>query len=200
MGDANMTRSKEAELTTAVMTYALRCLQEGDQGALRDMNFGPAEVQSLRNVNMADLCHLSNVRAHCLSVALNRDVYWPMLSQLKYLRESESLQHQLIEADASLDMMQTFFGMSGREYAKLRRALLVEVVSGRPAEPSESDIETIWRAWREKMELLRDNLLPPEEYLNIHTETGVSLRAIWRQTRLGLDFGLLDSRSVGVNG
>ncbi len=183
-----MTSSKEAELITAVMTYALRCLQEGDQGALRDMHFGPAEVQALQGVSLGDLCHLESIRSHCLKVALNRDVYWPMLTQLKFLRESENLQHELISVDAPLDMMQTFFGMSGREYAKLRRTLLVKIASGRPAEPSDAEIEQIWKAWRQRGEKLRDGLLPPEEYLHMHRETNLSLRAIWRQTRLGLDF------------
>jgi hypothetical protein len=35
---------------------------------------------------------------------------------------------------------------------------------------------------------VKDGLLPPEEYLHIHEETGVSLRAIWRQTRTWLDY------------
>lgn len=185
-----MTGTKEAQLTSAIMAFALHCVQEGDQSALRAMNFGPAEIRALQDLSMGDLCHLKEVRAHCLDVVLNRDVYWPMLSQLKQRRESESLQHSLIQADASLDMMQTFFGMSGREYAKLRRILMVRISAGRPAEPSEEEISRIWAAWRAREEKLEDGLLPPEEYLNIHQETGVPLRAIWRQTRLGLDVDL----------
>ena len=183
-----MTGTKEAKLISAVLEFALRCLQEGDHGALRDMNFGPKEISALQELSMGDLCHLEQVRAHCHEVALNRDVYWPMLSQLKQRRAAESLQHALIQADASLDMMQTFFGMSGREYTKLRRTLLVRISSGRPAEPNDEEIVRIWTAWREREEQLRDGLLPPEEYLGIHQETGVPLRAVWRQTRLGLDF------------
>lgn len=183
-----MMPSKEAQLTSAVIMYALRCLQEGDQGALRDMNFGPAEIQALRDLDMADLCQLEYVRAHCLAVELNRDVYWPMLKQIKHRRASEELQHRLIAADAPLDMMQTFFGMSGREYAKLRKAMLSRISTGRPAEPSEVEVAAIWRAWREREASLEDGLLPPADYLAIHEETGVALRAIWRQTRLGLDF------------
>ena len=112
MGASTMTGTKEAQLTSAIMAFALHCVQEGDQSALRAMNFGPAEIRALQDLSMGDLCHLKEVRAHCLDVVLNRDVYWPMLSQLKQRRESESLQHTLIQADASLDMMQTFFGMS----------------------------------------------------------------------------------------
>ena len=179
---------KEAELTSAVMMYALRCLQEGDQTALREMNFGPAEVQALQEMNMGDLCQLETLRAHCLDVALNREVYWPMMAQLKRKRESEDLQHALIAADASLEMMQTFFGMSGREYARLRKTLLIEISTGRPSEPSEEEVERLWAAWRDREELVKDGLLPPEEYLGIAEETGVAIRAIWRQTRTWLDY------------
>lgn len=185
-----MTGTKEAQLTSALMAFALHCVQEGDQSALRAMNFGPAEIRALKDLHMGDLYHLNEVKAHCLDVALNRDVYWPMLSHLKQRRESESLQHSLIQADASLDMMRTFFGISGREYSKLRRLLMVRVSTGRPAEPSEEEVVRIWAAWRAREEKLQDGLLPPEEYLNIHLETGVALRAIWRQTRLGLDIDL----------
>ena len=180
--------NKEAQLTSAVLMYALRCLQEGDQAALRDMNFGPSEVQALQELSVGDLCYLERVRAHCLQVKLNRDVYWPLLSQLKARHESEELQHALIKADAPMDMMQTFFGMSGREYARLRRTLMVSVSVGRPAEPDEDEITVIWTAWRAREDKLNDGLLPPEDYLSIHTETRVPLRAIWRQTRFGLEF------------
>jgi Protein of unknown function (DUF2857) len=183
-----MIGTKEAELTSAVMMYALRCLREGDQLALREMNFGPAEVQALQNMNMADLCQLESLRAHCLRVALNREVYWPMMAQLKRRRESEDLQHALIAADASLEMMQTFFGMSGREYARLRKTLLVKMVVGRPTEPTEEEIETLWAAWRKREEKVQDGLLPPEEYLAIFEETAVPIRAIWRQSRTWLNY------------
>jgi hypothetical protein len=183
-----MSGTKEAELTSAVLMYALRCLQEGDQSALREMNFGPNEVKALRDMSMGDFCHLESLRAHCLSVALNRDAYWPMMSQLKSRRDSETLQHELISADASLDMMQTFFGMSGREYAKLRKTLMVKVTTGRPLEPDDDEIERLWTAWKEREEQVHDGLLPPGEYLGMHAETGVAIRAIWRQTRTWLDY------------
>ena len=35
-----MERTKEADLVTAVLIYAMRCLAEGDHAALRDLHFG----------------------------------------------------------------------------------------------------------------------------------------------------------------
>ena len=42
-----MNGTKEADLTTAVLMYAMRCLAEGDQAALRNMNFGVKEIETL---------------------------------------------------------------------------------------------------------------------------------------------------------
>jgi hypothetical protein len=180
--------NKEAELTSAVMLYAIRCLVEGDQAALREMNFGPREVQALREMNLSDLCYVETLRTHCLSVALDREVYWPLLSQLRQRRESEELQQALISADAPLEMMQTFFGMSGREYARLRRMLVVNSATGRPPEASEEQTQTIWDAWQARREQLQDGLLPPEEYLSIHQDSGIPLRTIWGETRRWADY------------
>ena len=57
----------------AVMLYAIRCLSENDQHALRNMNFGP-EVAALRELNLADLYRAGGLQAHCLDIQLNRDV------------------------------------------------------------------------------------------------------------------------------
>ena len=186
-----MMGSKEAELTTAVMLYAIRCLAEGDQSALRNMNFGPREVEALRDMSLGDLCHIETLRAHCLQIALDRRVYWPMVSHLKQRRESEELQKSLISADAPHGLMQTFFGMSGREYARLRRMLVVDTVLGRPPEPDEDSTQRLWESWNGRAAQLVDGLLPPEDYLAMHEETGISLRMIWNQTCRWGDYGAL---------
>ena len=59
-----MTQSKEAELTTAVVLYAVRCLAEGDQMALRTMKFGPKELAALRELSLADLYRIEALQTH----------------------------------------------------------------------------------------------------------------------------------------
>jgi len=192
-----MMGNKESELTSAVMLYAIRCLAEGDQSALRNMNFGPREVEALREMNLGDMCHIETLRAHCLKIALDREVYWPMVAHLRNRRESEELQKTLIIADAAQEMMQTFFGMSGREYARLRRMLVVETIVGRPPELDEEDTQKLWDAWKQRIEGREEMLLPPEEYLGMHEETGIALRAIWSQTSRWAEYGQLPAAATG---
>ena len=181
--------TKESALVTAVLMYAIRCLAEGDQTALRNMNFGPREIDALREMTLADLYRVESLRAHCLEIGLNRQVYWPMMDHLRAQRESEELQRTLIGADAPLEMMQTLFGLGPREYSRLRRMLSVDPSVGRPPEPGEDSTHTLWHAWQARVGEEETDPLLPEAYLEIHEETQLSMRAIWNLTQRWAQYG-----------
>jgi hypothetical protein len=181
--------TKESELVMAVMLYAIRCLSENDQHALRNMNFGPEEVAALRELNLADLYRVGSLQAHCLDIRLDRDVYWPMLAHLRRERESEELQRDLIQADAPLEMMRSLFGVGSREYTRLRRMLAVEPAVGRPPEPDEAMAHRLWHALSAQLETDSGDGIDPSAYLVVHRETGASLRAIWNLAQRLLEYG-----------
>ncbi len=184
-----MQATKESDLVTAILMYALRCLAEGDQIALRNMNFGPREIEALRAMTLADLYRVESLRAHCLSIALNREVYWPMMDHLRQQRETEETEQALIAADAPLEMMQTLFGLGAKEYSRLRRTLSVDPSVGRPPDPDEESTHRLWHAWDQCAHSDDNDLLPAAEYLELHTETGVSMRAIWNLTQRWFQYG-----------
>ena len=199
-----MQATKESDLVTAILMYALRCLAEGDQIALRNMNFGPREIEALRAMTLADLYRVESLRAHCLRIALNRDVYWPMMDHLRQQRETEETEQALIAADAPLEMMQTLFGLGAKEYSRLRRTLSVDPSIGRPPEPDEESTHRLWHAWERRVDSEEHDLLPAAGYLELYAETGVSMRAIWNLTQRWSQFGDLSgvagSEPVGQEG
>ncbi len=183
-----MEGTKEADLVTSVLLYAMRCLAEGDQAALRHMNFGVKEIESLRELRVADLYRIESLRAHCLDIALNREVYWPMLGNLCRQREMEDMIQTLITADAPQEMMQVLFGLNQRDYTRLRRILMVEPAVGRPREVNDETSNQLWERWSAHVDDEASGLLTPEQYLDIHRETALSMRAIWMQTQRFAEF------------
>ena len=184
-----MIGTKEADLVTAVLLYAMRCLAEGDQHALRAMQFGPQEIEALRELNLADLYRVGSLQAHCLAIHLDREVFWPMIANLRATREAEELQRDLIEADAPLEMMRSLFGVGSREYTRLRRMLALEPAVGRPPEPDEETSHKLWRALSAHLRPDADEGLDPKQYLTVHRESGASMRAIWNLAQRWLDYG-----------
>jgi len=187
-----MEGTKEADLITAVLMYAMRCLAEGDQTALRNMNFGIKEIEALREMRVADLYRVESLRAHCLDIALNRKVYWPMIEHLGEQRAMEDAIQLLISADAPQEMMQVLFGLNQRDYTRLRRTLLVDPTVGRPPELDEEGSHQLWDAWSSRVDGEESGLLTPVQYLDIHSETSLSMRAIWNQTQRWAQYGNLN--------
>ena len=184
-----MPASKEAELTTAVLLYVMRCLDEGDQQALRVMNFGPEEIEALGDMNLADLQGADALRIHCLRLRLDRSVFWPMLDHLQSRQASRTVMRELIAADAPLPMMQQLFSMSSREYTRWRRLLLLGPSAGRPAEPSEADTHTLWQAWQEHGQAGEKKSLAGADYLALHQKTSIGLRTLWTLVRHWEEYG-----------
>ena len=189
-----MEGTKESDLVTAVLFYAMRCLAEGDQAALRNMNFGIKEIEALRALQVADLYRIETLRAHCLEIGLNRQVYWPMIERLSAERAIEETIQALIVADAPQEMMQVLFGLNGRDYTRLRRLLAADPAIGRPPELDEAGSHRLWAAWSMRVDDEASGLLTAEDYLVLHKETGLSLRAIWSQTQRWAQYGPLDDQ------
>ena len=190
-----MEGTKEADLVAAVLMYAIRCLAEGDQAALRNMKFGPSEIEALREMSLADLYRIESLRAHCLEIGLNRQVYWPMIDRLREQRESEETLRTLIAADAPHEMVQVLYGLNARDYTRLRRILSVTPSVGRPSEPDEKSSHRLWDAWARRDDGEETGLLTPEVYLELQRETQVPLRAIWSLTQRWAQYGNLTGQN-----
>ena len=186
-----MSAGKEAELMTAVMLYAVRCFAEGDVNALKEMNFGPKELGALRELSMGDLFRARALTAHCLQVRLNREIYWPMLDHLRRERDSEVSQRELVQADASLEMMQALFGTGGHEFTRLRRMLTVNPTFGRTPEADEAQEAALWAAWQQ-LGADSTSALTPADYLRLHRETGISVRIIWNLIERWRTYGAVE--------
>ena len=184
-----MATTKETDLTTAVLMYAIRCMEEADQSALRAMGFGPREVDELQRLSIADLNRLGAICAHFLRVGLNREAFWHMIERIKQHRAFEEMQEMLIKADAPQEMMQALFGLGAKEYTRRRRQMALGPAVGRPAEPDEDKAHALWEAWQALVEGEDVELLTAEQYLTLKADTGVGLRAIWHLTRRWAQYG-----------
>jgi len=186
-----MSGSKEAELLAAVFLYATRCLAEGDQQALRGMNFGPKEIAALRELGLEDLYQAGVVQVHCVDIRLNRRAYWPLIAHLRRTREAETVKRELMRLDAPLEMMQSLFRLTPREYTRLRRLLVPEPAIGRPPEADEATSQALWRAWSRRIREASSGRLEPQAYLELQQETGAPLRTVWALTERWSVYGNL---------
>ncbi len=186
-----MNTTKEADLVSAVLMYAMRCLAECDWPALRNMKFGPKEIEALRDMSLADLYRIESLRGHCLDITLERMAFWQMIEYVQKQRESEEAMQSLIAADAPQEMIEALFGLKPRMYSRLRRHLSLEPSVGRPAELDDVRANQLWDVWTSRVNG-GEGEPTAELYLEIHQETGISMRAIWNLTQRWSMYGSLN--------
>ena len=174
-----MTRTKEAELISALYIYAARCWAEGDLPALRAMGFGREEVDALLSLTLTDIQRLCSVHGHPLKVELDAGTFRLIIEHLRRERRKEETLRALIAADAPLPMMQSLFGLNGKEYTGWRKLLAMPPSAGRPPDADEEASHRAWHAWRALLGDRDPEDIDPAELLELHERTGVPMRSLW---------------------
>lgn len=176
-------KTKEAELTSAVLLYAIRCVAEGDYAALRQMQMGDREIDEMKRIGIRDLYHAGSLRSHCVSIQFNRDVFWSMVRYMRAQRETDDSLQELIDNDAPFELVRNFYGLSTREYTRRRKAGTGLTNAGRPHEPTDDETDRLWEVW-ETMDGkdAKGRLSTPQRYLELSQDLDISLRSIWLLT------------------
>ena len=175
-----MSIKKETELMHSIIIYCLRCQEEGDLHALREMGFGPREVRALNSLSSSEQIRLASTRSHFMKIVLNQDVYWRMIDFVDQESHKESVINQLIAYDAPLPLMYALTGMGNRQYLIKRREFgLITSPVGRPSAPPDSTTELVWDNLTEIAK--NSEKFGPKQFLDLYEvlERKVSLRVIW---------------------
>lgn len=118
-------------------------------------------------------------RSYALKVRFDPKILRVVLAHVAQTTRDEALQRALIGEDASRAMMRSLFGMGSREYTRLRSQLAVESGVGRPVALDEADEHRLWHALAGRLRQDPERPLEPEAVLEVHDETGLTVRAIW---------------------
>lgn len=179
-------RYKEAELTRAVLIYASESLYDGDWAALRDLGFGEPELRALQLLSIGDMTLLSRqlrLHGHILKIQVDRDAFQQLLVQIQRESERYRMKWELVCRDAPAELMASLYNVGVREYMGLRRAFRLSRGPGRPPDPDEHTIETVWQAWKTHCSSRALNELAPHDWLTLAEATGRDLRLVYRVLR-----------------
>ncbi len=187
-----MTIKKETELMHSIIIYCLRCQEEGDFHALKEMGFGPREMRALNSLSSGDQIRLASTKSHFMKIVLNQEVYWRMIDYVDQENHKEAVINQLIAFDAPLPLMHALTGMGSKQYAiKRRQAGLLGSPVGRPPIPSESTTQIVWQQLTDIAE--SSDSFGPKQFLDLYEslEKQIPLRVIWNLFHRWEDEGAL---------
>ena len=173
---------KAGDFVAALLLYAMRCIEDGETETLHRMGFGPAEVEELATLRLADVNRIERLKSH-LDIKVDGEAFAKMIRLIRTERLAAEWERELIRADAPFEMLRRLFGTSNREYVKFRRFYGLGSSVGRPREPTEAEQRRLWRKLATRIEHADGDVLSPAEYMAISRECGMPLRIVWRQSQ-----------------
>lgn len=173
---------REVEFTRWVLLHVIRG-QDQDYSVARDLGLTAEDVDDLLRLTAGDLERVAEqvARSRALAVQVDRQTVRQVIESLRTGDDPTAVVRRLIKADAPLVMMRSLFGMSERQFSRLRRAFgFPDTSPGRPT-PTDDQRKLVWFGWEEVLTrhgmTLRD--CGPPEYLEVHDLTQVPMRIIW---------------------
>ena len=174
-----MNDPSERDLVMAVLFHVLKGSRADQEERARAVGLCSSDVALLRSLTLDEIREIGIAFRHGVQVAVDRQVLRAVIDHVRATREGERLQRRLLEADAPREMMRRMFGMGSREYAELRRELDLPMRVGRPPAVDEATSHRLWYAVEASLGSDPDRPIEPEQFLELPSQTGVSLRSIW---------------------
>ena len=192
-----MAKTKEAELTAAILLYMIRCIGEGDLLSLHQMNVGEKEIEQLKQLKVLDLHYIDMLKSHCLQVQLNQRIFANIFQYMLAQHRAEDAIQQLLGEDAPYSMLEFFFGLSNREYTQRRKSLKNMTATGRTKEPNEDATDQLFARWsRHDQRDASGRFVEPLEYIAVAKELNLSVRSIWLLTERWIARGVGIKRAI----
>ena len=164
---------------TVALHDLLQSIDKGDQNAVARAGITANNASRLMNLHAQELSALIQKNASFIKFEIDNEVLDLLLQSIAGNRSQHQAAHELIEADAPLDMIRYFFPDIQRTQYGLQRRLsgLNPAPQGRTRSPDEDLEMAIATAWFHEV---KDQENPtPADYLRVHQASNAPIRQIW---------------------
>ena len=165
--------------TNTLLTQVLMELKSGNIRRCEAMGLTITELQELNRLTVEDLHYLVNTPVSILTFHINHTNLNMMLMRAR----QEQIRAQYIDRSlvlgGSIEMMQSFFGLTATEVSTRRRLMGIVVRQGRTQTPTEAEEIAVWALWNEEKVTNLESLDALKVMMNIAEQQDIALTSVW---------------------
>lgn len=168
-------------INQAVIGYVVTQLNAGNLQCCEKLGFSEEELRQIKNLSLNEIVYICNSKSQFFKVEINHELLEKILERAKQDKKLEKTQERALMLDASIELMQHFFGLTSAEVSSRRRLLGKTEKQGRKKHCSEEAEGKIWTRWQGLKKSLNLNSLEAlDVYMLIAEEYAVSLTTVWK--------------------
>lgn len=179
-----MSHHNLSQATTAILSSLLMDVKSGNIRRCESLGMSVEEIRALSQLSLDELHYISQSHVSVLDVTLNHENFWLMLNQARNEQKRMLMIDRALELGGSMELMETYFGMSPSEVSARRRMMGIETRQGRTQSLSEPQDTLLWSEWKvagmsspDSHQALEVMMLAAEQY-------SLSLTAVWTRVCL----------------
>ncbi|MDH3001452.1 hypothetical protein A1D23_12975 [Chelonobacter oris] len=170
-------------INQAVIGYVATQLKNGNLQCCEKLGFTENELRAINNMSINEYLYLCQSAPQFFKVDINHQLLSKLLENAKEDRQQDKIQNKALALEASIEMMQAFFGMSTSEVSGRRRLLGKTEKKGRKKHCSEEVAAKLWIRWQELRLAIGslDSMEALDSYMLLAEEFQISLATVWNQ-------------------
>ena len=136
-------------VTLAILRQAITYVREGNMRRARALGFNDEELRELRRLSATDIDALATSNPVVCRLSVDHDLLGGVFRRLSSDMDRERTIDRCLELGASVQMMSSFFGLTGNDCSTRRALLGLESRQGRVAMPTETEEHDAFRRWQD---------------------------------------------------
>ncbi|WP_127958601.1 DUF2857 domain-containing protein [Serratia microhaemolytica] len=156
------------------------------------------EMQMLLSLSLEELHYLSNSEVSVVSVSIDHNNLVSMLQRARQEQQRMQRVDRALALGASIELMQTFFGLTSSDVATRRRIAGISARSGRSSTLGDEESAEIWRQWKKSEVKDAESLDGLEVMMLAAEQLNIPLTAVWHAVKSWHKTRVANNRTVTV--
>ncbi|MDG2961745.1 DUF2857 domain-containing protein [Exercitatus varius] len=169
-------------LNQAVLSEIFTNLRNGNIKSCQRLGFSEEELHEIQQLSADEIYDIENSHTPFAKVSINHEVFWKILTLAKNNTQERRMIARALMLGASIEMLNTYFGLTSSEVSSQRKLLGIEEKEGRKPLANDELQTEIWHLWKQYKTEISDihTSAGLEILMLIAEETCTDLTVVWK--------------------
>jgi hypothetical protein len=172
----------DSVVTLSILRQAITYVREGNMRRARALGFTDPELRELRRLSATDVDALASSNPVVCRLSVDHELLGGVFRRLSTDVDREKTIDRCLMLGASVQMMYSFFGLTGNDCSTRRALLGLESRQGRLAMPAEESEHDAYRRWQQICDA-PDDVRAADDIqgmIVLAEETNIPLGVVWQ--------------------
>lgn len=140
-------KSKNSNLNLSILHMVQNGINQGKIQSLLEMGFTLEQLQRMKELSYNQITHIASSQVLLIDVQINAQMFNIILDRAQEHEERLRIIDKAISLGASIEILNTYFGLSTADISSSRKLQDLSISKGRLRKPTEHEKIVIWEKW-----------------------------------------------------